>query len=302
MTPVLFDDNDVRRLLDADTAVRAVRSAVLAHHEGTLSAPPRVRADVGPGHLVFTAGHLSAQHLFGFRAYDTFAGAEQLVAVWGSEDGALRALVHGGELGARRTGAIGAVAADVLAPPGPVRVAVVGAGTQAWTQLWAIRAVRPVDEAVVVSRRPARAESFALRAAEELGVRARTAATVEEAVRGREVVITATDSSVPVLRAEWIALGAHVATVGPKTTARHEVPAELADRAALIVTDSPAQAHAYPEPHVFGTRPMSGLGAVLAGEAPGRTTPDQVTVFCSVGLAGTEVAVAGALWEAARGK
>ncbi len=300
VSPLVFDDDDVRARLDPATAVRAVRAALLAHHDGTLHAPPRVRADLGDGHLVFTAGRLRAEGVFGFRAYDTVADAEQLVAVWGSGNGALRALVHGTELGARRTGAIGAVAVDAAAVPGAVRVGLVGAGAQAWTQLWALRAVREIEEVVVASRHPERAAAFARRAAGELGLEARAVADVRDAVRGRNVVVVATDSAVPVLDAGWIDAGTHVTTLGPKTVSRHEVPAGLADRAAVVLTDSVAQAAGYPEPHLFPVERMVGLGAVLAGAATGRTAPDQITVFCSVGLAGTEVAVAAALWEAAR--
>lgn len=300
MSVLLLNDDDVRGRLDAPTAVRAVRDALTAAHDGTLQAPPRVRADLGDGHLVFTAGHLRAEHLFGFRAYDTFVGAEQLVAVWGSDDGRLRAVVHGDELGARRTGAIGAVAVDAAARPGPIRLGLVGAGTHAWTQLWAVRAVRQVTEATVAARRPARAAAFARRAAEELGVRVRAVPAVEEAVRDHDVVVVATNSPVPVLDADWIAPGTHVTTLGPKTVSRHEVPASLAERADVLLTDSLAQAAGYGEPHLFPADRMTALGAVLAGAAPGRTGPDQITVFCSVGLAGTEVAVAAALWESAR--
>ncbi|MFI7340440.1 NAD(P)-binding domain-containing protein [Streptomyces sp. NPDC050085] len=295
MPPRLFDDDDVRARLDARTAVQAVRTAILARHEGTAQAPPRARADLGGGHLVFTAGHLRAQELFGFRAYDTLVGAEQLVAVWSARGGELLTVVHGAELGARRTGAIGAVAVDVAAGPGPVRVGIVGAGTQAWTQLWALRAVREVEEVVVAARRLERAEAFARRATHELGVRASATGRAESAVRGRDVVIVATNSTVPVLDADWISPGTHVTTLGPKTVSRHEVPAALADRASTILTDSPSQAARYPEPHVFDTGRMVDLGAVLAGAAAARTAPDQITVFCSVGLAGTEVALAAAL-------
>lgn len=156
MSVRLLNDDDVRAHLDAPTAVQAVRSALMAAHEGALHAPPRVHADLGHGHLVFTAGHLRTEKLFGFRAYDTLVGAEQLVAVWGSDDGRLRTVVRGDELGARRTGAIGAVAVDAAANPGPIRLGLVGAGTQAWTQLWAICAVRQVREASVTARRPER--------------------------------------------------------------------------------------------------------------------------------------------------
>ncbi|MCX3060771.1 ornithine cyclodeaminase family protein [Streptomyces beihaiensis] len=302
MPVLLLDDDEVRARLDAPTAVRAVRGALLAAHEGGLDAPARVRADLGDGHLVFTAGRLRAEGLFGFRAYDTAVGAEQLVAVWGSDDGRLRAVVHGDELGARRTGAIGAVAVDAAARPGPIRLGLVGAGAQAWTQLWAIGAVRQVAEVTVAARRPERAQTFARRAAEELGVRARAVREPEQAVRDHDVVVTATHSATPVLEADWIAPGTHVTTLGPKTLSRHEVPAALGDRADVLLTDSLAQANSYSEPHVLPADRMVALGAVLAGAEPGRTSPEDITVFCSVGLAGTEVAVAAALHDAVLGR
>ncbi|MCX5554836.1 ornithine cyclodeaminase family protein [Streptomyces sp. NBC_00038] len=295
VAPRLFNDDDVRAQLDAGTAVRAIRAAILAHYEGTLQAPARVRASLGDGHLVFTAGYLREKGLFGFRAYATHGEAEQLVAVWSDEDGELLALVHGVELGVRRTGAIGAVAVDAAARPGAVRAGIVGVGPQAWSQLWALCSVRQVEEVVVVARRRERGAAFARRASDELGVRARAVVAVEDAVRERDVVIVATNSTVPVLESDWIAPGTHVTTLGPKTVSRHEVPAELARRAQVILTDSRVQAASYSEPHLFAVDQMIDLGAVLAGAEPGRTAPDQITVFCSVGLAGTEVALAAAL-------
>ncbi|MEV1008684.1 NAD(P)-binding domain-containing protein [Streptomyces sp. NPDC049881] len=302
MPPLLLGDDDVRARLDAGTAVRTVRAVILARYAGTAQAPPRVRADLGDGQLVFTAGRLREQELFGFRAYDTLVGAEQLVAVWNARDGRLSAVVHGAELGARRTGAIGAVAVDAAARPGPVRVGIVGAGTQAWTQLWAMRAVREVEDVVVAARRPERAAALARKAADELGVRARSVGTAEDAVRDRDVVVVATNSAVPVLEADWIAPGTHVTTLGPKTVSRHEVPAALARRASVVLTDSRAQAAGYPERHLFDVDSMVDLGAVLAGAAPARTGPGQITVFCSVGLAGTEVALAAVLGRRAAGR
>jgi ornithine cyclodeaminase len=174
-------------------------------------------------------------------------------------------LVCGDELGARPTGAIGAVAVDAAARPGAIRLGLVGAGTQAWTQLWAVRAVRPVTSVTVAARRPERAAAFAKRAADELGLTVRAVTDVRDAVRDQDVVIVATYSVTPVFEADWIAPGTHVTTLGPKSVTRHEVPAALAGRADVILTDSPAQLVAYPEP------------------------------FCSVGLAGTEVAIAAAL-------
>ncbi|WP_145906288.1 ornithine cyclodeaminase family protein [Kitasatospora viridis] len=296
--PLLLSDADVRAHLSAERTVAAIRSALVEHHQGTLHAPARAHAELGDGALVFTVGRLAGQGVFGFRAYDTFVGAEQLVALWSEQDASLRAVVHGRELGNRRTGAIGAVAADLLAKPGPVRVGLFGTGLQAWTQLWALTAVRPVTEVLVQSRNPANAEAFAARARAELGVEIRPAGSPEEAARERDVVITATNSSTPVLEAEWLAPGTHLTTLGPKFAQHHEIPVELAERGEVFCTDSLAQLNGYPDPHLFAGKPMAQLGALAAGDAPGRTSADQVTVFCSVGLAGTEVAVAAALVEA----
>src|SRR5690606_25152985 len=107
----------------------------------------------------------------------------QLTIVFDRVTGDLAGLVQGSELGARRTGAIGAVAADVLARPDARTLGLVGAGRQAFAHVWALRAVRPLEEVRVFSRTPERREAFARRVAEELGVRctpvddARTAVT-----------------------------------------------------------------------------------------------------------------------------
>ncbi|MGC5411959.1 ornithine cyclodeaminase family protein, partial [Streptomyces sp. DT225] len=155
------------------SAVRAVRKALLTHHDGGSVRRPGYAPDLGNGDLVFTAGHLRTEKLFGFRVYDTLVGAEQLVAARDTDDGRLRAVVHSDESGPRRAGAIGAVAMDAAAHPGPLKLGLAGAGTQAWTQLWAIRSVRQVDEVTAASRRPERTEAFARRAAEEFGVAVR---------------------------------------------------------------------------------------------------------------------------------
>jgi len=308
--PLLLGDAEVRARLDARTAVDAVRAALLAHHSGALAAPPRAHSPLGPGNLVFTSGRLADRGVHGFRVYDTFAGGEQLVAVWDEDSGRILALVHGGELGPRRTGAIGALALDASARPGPVRLGLVGTGVQAWCQLWALLALREVEDVVVAARTPGSAARFASRAAAELGVRVRAADGAAEAVRDRDAVVLATDSPVPVIEADWVAPGTHVSTLGPKNRARHELPPELAARADVIVTDSRAQAGAAADPAPAGGGAVSGaapladpgrmaeLGAVLAGEAQARGSERDVTLFWSVGLAGTEVALAAALARA----
>ncbi|MEV0715921.1 ornithine cyclodeaminase family protein [Asanoa sp. NPDC050611] len=287
--PLLLTDADVAARLDAPTAVAAMRDALVAAHAGRLIAPPRASAVLEGGRLVMTAGHL-ADEWYGFRSYDTFghADGEQLVALHDARDGRIRAIAVGEEIGSRRTGALGGAAVDLLARPDATTVGVIGSGRQAWTQLWATAAVRPVSSVRVFSRSAARRSSFAARVSAALGVPAVAVSSAAEAVRGQDLVLVATTSAEPVLSGADLAPGAHVNLVGFKQQGRAEFGPDLLARAGLIATDSPAQAASY-DPPLIVEGAVRDLGAVAAGVLPGRSCPEEITVFLSVGLAGTEV-------------
>ena len=289
-----FFDDDVRERLTAERAVEAARTAVVDAYRGLLFAPPRVSAEVGDQRLVFTAGGYRGG-LVGFRVYGLWPGSsDQAVLVW-DQDGSLRACVFGEELGARRTGAIGGVAVDVLARRDAAVAGIIGSGRQAWTQLWAIAAVRLLDEVRVFSPTRPHVEAFARRARAELSINVTVADGAEAAVAGAEIVVLATRSDRPVISSDWISPGTHVTTVGPKTRSAHEIPPELAERAAIVASDSPAQAASYDEPF-FTTRDLTHLGAVASGDEAGRSSAGDLTLFCSTGLAGSEIVVSQALF------
>jgi ornithine cyclodeaminase len=288
-------DADVRAM-PAITAVETMRQVLVSADSGRLASPPRVRAELGELNYVYTVGQL-ADGTSGFRVYRAGRpSGDQLTAVW-EPDGRLSGIVVGGELGARRTGAIGGVAADLLAREDAASVGLIGAGTQAWTQLWAICAVREIDTVRVHSRAREHREAFATRARAELGLSAQPAATAREAASEAAIVVLATTSRSPVIEAADIAPGTHVTTVGPKSVGGHETPVELAATAAVIACDSPAQAGAYGEPFFTGDAPLTDLAAIASGRVPGRSTREEITLYCSVGLAGTEVALAARLLD-----
>lgn len=289
---IVLSDDDIKARLGAADAVRWMGEAVDAHYRGDLVAPPRVHADLGDGRFAFTTGRLRGSW-FGYRSYDTFPAepGEQVVVVHDEGSGRVRAVVIGNELGPRRTGAIGGVAAQALSPPDATVAAIVGAGTQAWTQLWALAAVRDLAEVRVFSRDPGRREAFAARARALTSAACHAAPAARDAVAGAQIVILATSSATPVIETGWLDPGAYVATLGPKQRGRAEFGPGLAAGAGLIVTDSVAQIDAYDPPSVLAGTPhrdrLVPLGAVRAGQAdpPG---PGQRCVFFSVGLAGTE--------------
>lgn len=291
---LLLTDADITTVLDGPSAVAAMRAAMLESHVGRLVAPPRGAVPLRGGRLVTAAGQFGDEW-YGFRSYDTFghADGEQLVILHDAGTGRVRAIAVGEEIGSRCTGAIGGVAVDALARPAAATLGVIGAGRQAWTQVWATAAVRPLRRVTVHSRTPAARDAFAARVQAELGIAARAVDTPTAAVRGQDIVILATTSPNPVIAASDVEPGTHVNTVGFKQHGRAEFGVDLLDRADVLVTDSLAQVGAYDPPMLAAGLPyrdrLGQLGAVLAGTLSGRTSADQVSLFCSVGLAGTEV-------------
>jgi alanine dehydrogenase len=280
---IVLDDEAIATRLDAAAAVDVMRRALVAAHRGELVSPPRAHA----AGVAFTVGRLVGRW-YGYRSYNLDVGGDQLVTVFTEPDGWLAGVAVGSLLGALRTGALGGAAADAMARADAGTAGVVGAGRQAWTQLWAVAAVRPLTDVAVFARDPRRAEAFAARAVAELGVPARPVPEAEAAVRDRDIVVLATSASEPVVSAAWLSPGTAVTTVGPKQVGRAEFGPDLPDRADLVVTDSPAQLDGYDPPALLAGTDAVALGAVLVGDHPGRTSDEQVTLYASVGLAGTE--------------
>lgn len=288
-----------------NVAIDAVENAFLARAHGQTVSPPRHHVSFpGRGDLVFTiGGSLGEKPLAGFRVYETFEGTEhsQIVAVWSADNGRLKGLILGERLGAIRTGAIGGVAIRHLSSPEASVVGVLGSGLQARTQLTAAAAVRKITIARIYSRDETRRNLFAREMQAELGIEIRSADSVREAVSDADIVICATSSNQPVVNASDLKRSVHVNTVGPKTLDGYELGLDIADMANIIATDSSEQTRAYASSFFLNGSGnedrMVELSDIIAGRELGRTSADQTTLFCSVGLAGTEVAVASAIFD-----
>jgi alanine dehydrogenase len=306
---IILNDEDLAGNSFMAIAIDAVEKALLARFNGKAVSPPRHHVSFpGHGDLVFTVGgFLGEVSLAGFRVYETFHGPKhsQIVAVWSTDDARFKGLIVGERLGAIRTGAIGGVAIRHLSSPHANVVGVVGSGLQARTQLAAAAAVRRITHARVYSRSEANRIDFARQMQLELGIEVTPVETVPEAVADADIVLCATSSHRPVVSASDLKPGAHVNTVGPKTLEGHELDVDIAATATVIATDSPEQTRAYSSPFFLDgsghERRMADLSDVLAGKAMGRKFPEETTLFCSVGLAGTEVIVASAIFDGMSG-
>ncbi|WP_092747243.1 ornithine cyclodeaminase family protein [Rhizobium aethiopicum] len=304
MMKILRDEDLDERGLMA-VAIDAVETAFRARAANRLISPPRHHVSFPDrGDLVFTVGGIFGDKpLAGFRVYDTFDGVEhtQIVAVWSADDARLKGIVFGSRLGNLRTGAIGGLAIRHLSAPDARVAGIIGSGAQARTQLAAAAAVRNLEHARVYSRDEKNCAAFASEMQFVLGLEVEAVGSVSKAVDDADIVICATTSQTPVLHVRNLKAGAHVNTVGPKTLHGYELGLDVADAAAVIATDSPEQARAYASPFFLAGSASDGrladLADIVAGKAAGRGSSDEITLFCSVGLAGTEVVVASAILD-----
>jgi alanine dehydrogenase len=288
----VLSDHDIN-LVPFSIILDAVRAHILADFQGQTVSPPRHVAAFDDGGLVFTVG--GNADFAGFRAYETFSKPalekeDQLVAVWDRATRRLSGLAIGERLGALRTGALGGVAIDRMVPKNVRKLAVIGAGLQAETQMIAACAVRSFDEIILFSRAKENREAFAGKMTLLLKKNVRASSSAERAVQDADVVILASNSSIPVIDAAWLKPGAHVNTLGPKKKSAHELPLDTADAATLIASDSPQQIAAMGAEHMLHGNPALarilhlGDPKVLEKRGPG------VSLFLSSGLAGSEVA------------
>ncbi|MGW0806553.1 hypothetical protein [Nonomuraea sp. NPDC002799] len=306
-------ENDVRALLDADGAREAVRGAFLALAEERAVLPDVMHFDfldtrgevhvkgawLGPGHDLWTV-----------KAATGFADNPKLgLPVVGGLSLVLSArtglpdtlILDNGWLTELRTGAAGGLAAELLARPGPARVAILGTGQQTQFQLEAVLRVRPVEHVVLWGRDSGRAAERAASLSAECGVTVDVADSAESAVRDATLVITATAAREPVLQAAWIAPGTHITAMGSDLPAKQELAAGLLARADVLVADDIAQAATQGELHhaleagVVRRDSVISLGALVAGTHPGRTDDDQITIADLTGVGVQDAAVASAV-------
>lgn len=187
---------------------------------------------------------------------------------------------------------MGALATQTLASPDAAKLGLIGSGTQAEAHALAVASVRRLEQVLVYSPNAANRERLAAELRAQ-GLSAEAADSAREVCARSDLLTLATNSSTPVIETSWVRPGTHICTLGQKEQHRHEFPADLANRAALIVTDSLTQLRSYRGGHLFADAHVVSLGACLTS-SPERAE-DAITLFLSVGLAGTEVMLADAV-------
>jgi ornithine cyclodeaminase/alanine dehydrogenase-like protein (mu-crystallin family) len=310
MRTLLLTRSEVAGLLDPAALVPALRRAFVSYSANPDERARRVRSGLpGPG----TAAVLFPGVVPGVPAYtvkvhakfpDEHPTIRGVLCLHATETGELLSVMDSTHLTAVRTGLAGALGAHVLACPDADTAAVLGAGVQGTHQLRSLAALRPLRRAWAYDVVPARAAAFARAMTEELGVPVASAVSVAAAVREAGIVLAATWARKPFILPGMLAPGSHVTTLGADEPGKAEVAAQVI-LAALFVCDDRALAVEMGALGGVGLGPDAvgaELGDVLGGAHPGRTSPEQVTVYGGVGLAFQDAVAAWAVYEAAQAR
>jgi alanine dehydrogenase len=306
---LLLDAADVDDVCAIRELIVAIEGGLAEEAEGGLSMPPRLGIELRDGGMRVMPVALNRSGLFGFKVFHwTPSGARFLIAVYEQARGELLALIDGDYLTSARTGATAGVAAKYLARKNATRVAVLGSGVEARTNLAAMCEVREINEAFVFSPREHRREAFASWSRETLGVDTTAMDRPEECVRGCDIVVVATNTGNaqdPIaFHGAWAAAGIHISSIGSTLPRLRELDAETFARADRIIVDAPAQMReesgdviAAIAEGTFGD-PLP-LHSVIGNRNNRRTDDLQITLFKSVGTAMQDIVAGFAVYQAA---
>jgi len=306
-------ESRIRELVGPDDALRAVETAFRALAESRVIQPPPLGMDLDDvrGEVHVKGAYLKGEAVFAIKVASGFylnpdrglPTGSGLVLVFDAQTGFPLALLQdNGYLTELRTGGAGALAVRLLTADRPLKVAVLGAGSQARYQLRAMARVREFQEVRIWSPHPGEVLEYREEMSPVLGVPISISDTVEGAVRGADLVVTVTPARAPILESEWVSEGATVVAVGSDGPEKQELSPVILARAGKVVVDSRSQCLRLGETHhavsagVLSPDEIHGeLGEVLNGSKPGREG-NELIVCDLTGVGAQDAAMAGAVW------
>jgi len=318
--PLLLNESDVARCLSMARLIPLMRETVGRFSRGECVQPVRTSLSIKPAggfygvmpaHVPGDGGKAGA---FGLKSVCFFPGNDALglhthlatVLILDPRTGALEAIMDGRLITEMRTAAVSAVSADLLAAKGPVTLAILGSGVQARSHLEAMNEVRELAHVRVWSRTEEHARKFVHEMNHKVRCAISTVRTPKDALHGAQLVVTATSAVEPVVTAADLAPGMHLAVVGSSNRTRRELDGPAVKRCRVWVDTREAtkveagdivlaiKEGAITEDHVIGE-----LGDIVNGKS-GRGSPDEITMFKSLGMAVEDVATGRMIVEEAR--
>jgi alanine dehydrogenase len=306
-----ISEAEVRSVLTMPLAVEAVEEISRKQATGEVVVHPRRRFELpGGGFFHYMAAADFSLGFVAMKQYTYVRGKLRfLVPLYEMASGDLLALIEADYMGQQRTGAASGVATKFLARKNSRVAAIIGTGGQAKTQLEAVAAVRKLESARAFGRDAAKREKFCAEMSERLGIPVLPCASAAEAVRGADIVSTATTASQPVVHGADLSPGAHINAIGANHAHKRELDDESVASADIIVVDSVEQSRqeagdliiAFHGDEICWTG-VKKLSEIVSGKASGRTSDTEVTLFKSNGIASWDLAAAMKVYALAREK
>lgn len=295
---LFLSEGDVARLLRIEDVITAVEEAFRQHGLRRAVNRPRQRAVADGGVLHVMSAAIPALGVMGVKAYASTRGSTRFLSMlYSASTGELLAVMEADRLGQMRTGAASAVATKYLARAESGAVGIIGTGWQARSQLIAVSRVRPIALVKCYSRDDQRRMSFAEEMIRELGAEVAAVNIVQEAVEDVDIIITATTAQDPVLSGAWLRPGVHINAIGSNWAHKRELDEEAVHRCDRIAVDDLEQATIEAGDLIAAVQAgtltwdrVLELGTVVTGQAPGRRSREEITLFESQGIALEDVA------------
>ena len=305
----LLNEQHVHSLMPMPDLIAAMESALAKFSAREVLQPVRTVLTVGPTHAYFglMPAYIPAPASMGAKLVTVFGENHKknlpshlaTILLLDPDTGSLQAIIDGRYITEARTAAVSAVSARFLASPQASTLAIIGSGVQARSHLEAYQHVRQLKEVRIWSPRESSRQQFVNDMSPHAGMPIVNAPTAEAAVRGADMVVLVTSSPTPVIDDAWVSPGAHVVCVGACRPTQQEMPPALVARSALYVDSKAAAlveagdvvmniaAGLFNESHIRGE-----IGDLILGRVPGRSSPSEVTVFKSLGMAVEDVVAA----------
>jgi ornithine cyclodeaminase/alanine dehydrogenase-like protein (mu-crystallin family) len=305
-----INEGEVRSVLTMPIALEAVEDSLRKQGRGDVVVQPRRRFELPHGFYHYMAAADYAGGYVAEKQYTYVSGKIRfIVLLYEIATGDMLAQIEADYMGRLRTGAASGIATKTLARADARVVAIIGTGGQARTQLEAIANVRRLNSARAYGRDVARREKFCLEMAQRIGIPVYAAGSASDAIRGADIICTATTTSHAVVTGTDIAPGMHFNAIGANHAHKRELDGEAVNRADVIVTDSLEQSQQEAGDLIMAFdgdaarwSTVNRLADVVDGNATGRTDETQVTLFISNGIASWDLAVAVRVLAIAREK
>ena len=318
MNILVLNHDEVVELLPMKECIALMRDALVKLASGEVHQPLRtiVRPPNAAGVMGLMPSYVGGDDAaYGLKTVCVFPGnpaegkdAHQgAVMLFSAETGELLALMNASAITAIRTAAVSGVATDLLAREDASDLAIIGASVQARTHLKAIAEVRAIKRCRVASRNFEHARRLAEEMSGSVPFAIEPVETVAEALEAADLIATVTNSKEPVVHREWISPGVHLNVVGSSTPLAREVDTATIAESALFVDRRESTLNEAGD-YLFAMREgaigpehiRAELGEVLTGQKPGRTSPEEITLFKSLGLAVEDLASANYLYRKAK--